>query len=348
MTRHPFKGSIPSAYFNPMQKVYANDVLPYQKKKMEELCQLRGVGDQIIFYFNEKAALTGIFPPGNKALFGYWDAELDLVASAELFHALEEDAKQLGYEKIQGPVNFNTFHSNRIRLKAGESWTSFPGEPANPDYYQDLLIASGFQLVQRYASHFIDARTVQVVYARQQLYLDTLSEIPFEAIPLNATFWKEHLIEIHQLLHKVFSENLAYSPISFDEFKMEFGEDFGARLCPHTSVIFRDKESGEWAAISLCLPNYHELELVKDNFQFERDYPHLKRKTFLAKTVGVHPDYRNRRLMHYLAAYGMLKFPAYYEDAIFCLMREGNISNSFTARIKKEEVFYGLFEKEIN
>ena len=36
------------------------------------------------------------------------------------------------------------------------------------------------------------------------------------------------------------------------------------------------------------------------------------------------------------------------KDAIFCLMREDSISNSFTARLPREEAHYALFSKEIS
>jgi len=82
-------------------------------------------------------------------------------------------------------------------------------------------------------------------------------------------------------------------------------------------------------------------------YNFKEHYPLLKRKTFLVKTVGVHPDFRQRKLSQYLAAYGMMRLSKLYEDAIFCLMRSDNTSNYFTARYEKEVAHYALFGKEL-
>ncbi|MDX5321112.1 MAG: hypothetical protein LPK45_08400 [Bacteroidota bacterium] len=152
---------------------------------------------------------------------------------------------------------------------------------------------------------------------------------------------------MYEFIQAIFGENAHYRSITFEEFCVDYGPAYGAKLCPNTSVLFRDKTNGQWAALSLCMPNYHELTDAQPAYRFDRDYEKLSRRTFLIKTVGVHPDYRQKHLMRYLAAYGMLQFPRFYEDAIFCLIREDNVSNSFTARMNKEIVSYGLYACEL-
>ena len=89
---------------------------------------------------------------------------------------------------------------------------------------------------------------------------------------------------------------------------------YAAKLCPYSSVIFRERNSGKLAAISLCHPNYYDLHLPKS------DAPNFSARLFkiipqnlLAKTVGVHPDFRQQGLMDLLAAYAMRNFQTYYE-----------------------------------
>ena len=118
------------------------------------------------------------------------------------------------------------------------------------------------------------------------------------------------------------------------------------RRCPHTSALALERRSGRPVALSLCMPNYAALRLKRPPI-FERDYPRLPHRTMLAKTQGVHPDFRRRGLLNYLGAFGMLRFRDYYDDVIFCLMREGNPSLRFTNAFPFEEVGYGLYGRRL-
>jgi hypothetical protein len=113
-------------------------------------------------------------------------------------------------------------------------------------------------------------------------------------------------------------------------------------------VLFREKGSGKLVAISLCHPNYFGLHLPSGaSPDFERDYHRLRRKTLLAKTVGVHPDFRQGGLQNLLAAYAMLSFREYYEEVVFCLMRADNYSLRFTDGMLVEKAYYALFERQL-
>ncbi|HCS21309.1 MAG TPA: hypothetical protein DIW47_12240 [Bacteroidetes bacterium] len=350
MNRHPFDGSLNQGFFSVFKEIYAlkPEALQHEIERTLALFRLRESQEEVYLVYDEKVRLAGIFPAqGEIAYFGFWDGVCDLSSHKKAFQFVSEEAAKRGYKTLLGPINFNTFHSYRIRLQTPQAWTSFPGEPHNPDYYADLLKDCGFTISGRFNSHYISSEEVEKLYTRQEHYLQSLEDIPFEKIPVNAAFWEARLPELFSLIQSIFSANPNYHQVTFEEFCLDYGKAYGRMICPHTSVVFKDKSSGEWAAISLCLPNYHELKGVQGPYSFEEHYPLLTRKTFLAKTVGVHPKFRNRHLMRYLAAYGMLRFPQFYEDAIFCLMRDDNISNSFTARHQKEIVNYALFRRSL-
>ena len=80
---------------------------------------------------------------------------------------------------------------------------------------------------------------------------------------------------------------------------------------------------------------------------FERVFPNVQKKTLMAKTVGVHPDFRQQRLMSYLAAYAMFSFRELYEEVLFCLMRSDNFSTHFTNGLPYEAVQYALYQKQL-
>jgi hypothetical protein len=177
--------------------------------------------------------------------------------------------------------------------------------------------------------------------------LAALEQIPYEFIPLNPATWQEYETELFELINQIFSANPAYRSIPLAQFRRLYNATYAAKLCPHTSVLFRAKVSGQLVALSFCHPNYAPLRLGSVAPVFTRDYPLLPEKTLLAKTVGVHPDFRNQQLMNYMGAYGMMNFRELYDQVIFCLMRSDNFSRHFTDGLPAEVAQYALFGKNL-
>ena len=167
--------------------------------------------------------------------------------------------------------------------------------------------------------------------------------MPFDFVPLNAETWARYEPELFRLVDQIFGANPGYRSISFEQFRLLYNAKYAAGLCPQTSVLFRDRATGQLAALSLCHPNYAPLGLTAPPV-FDHDFPRLSTKTLLAKTVGVHPDFRGRGLMNFLGAYGMVHFRERYEQVIFCLMRADNASLHFTNALPFERARYAVFE----
>ena len=300
--------------------------------RVEALLALkRGAAAVELFWVPGEARLLGIHLPGSKvALFGFWETTDDAALTAELFAAFERWAKRRGCTRVEGPKNFNTFHNYRLRL-GDAPWQQFTREPVNPSYYPALLEQAGYTVIQRSVSRLISARIIPRAYTDKQALLAGLKSLPYEFIPLTREVWARRAPEIFALVGDIFGRNPGYQPISVEEFELQYDSVWAASLCPHTSVLLAERGSGRLVALSLCYPNYAPLRLQSPPV-FAEHYPLLEHRTMLAKTQGVHPDYRQRGLMNYLGAYGMMQFRDYYDDTIFCLMREGNPSLRFTER----------------
>ena len=143
----------------------------------------------------------------------------------------------------------------------------------------------------------------------------------------------------------IFSANPFYRKISWKQFSAIYNHQFAEKLCPHSAVLFQEKITNTLAAMSLCMPDYGYVSNLKSNYTFVEDYPNLSPKILLAKSVGVHPDYRGQNLMNYLAAYAMLSFEGYYDEIIFCTMRSDNLSLRFSDALPHETSKYALFSK---
>lgn len=347
--RIEYSGSFPNGFFTITKKIYANlDFLPEESEaSVKELFELKKEDHQIIIYTDhQNIRLAGIFPKAeDHCYFGYWESINDWELNKELFELLHKDAILLKRGKIIGPMHFNTFHRYRLRLGEVPSWGMFEREPVNLTYYPKLLEKLGYKTGLTYESRYIPAPEIEKIYREKERFVSTVDEIPYEIIPLNSENWNTYEDDIFKLVENIFAENPGYKPINFSEFHLLYNQDFADKLCPNTACLFKDKETRKLVSLSFCLPKYKDLKI--ENPRFEPDFYKLKNRTLLAKTLGVHPRYRNMNLMNYSGAYGMLSFREVYEDIIFCLMKTDNHSLHFTEGIPCEKAFYALYEKNI-
>jgi GNAT superfamily N-acetyltransferase len=345
----PVREELPASFFALAGRPY--EALPFRPDDepdvIREVFRMEAQRNEILLYTDHASLrLVGIFPHGAaEAYFGFWETEEALASNREAFALLEADARSRGRAVVIGPLHFNTFH--RYRLRLGEpSWGMFDREPVNPSYYPSLLGQLGYSVRSTFESRLIRKETVPDVYVDKQGLLAALDAIPFQFIPLDEAAWVRHEDEIVELVHQVFSANPAYKPISREQFELLYNRQFAARLCPHSSVLFRDKASGQLAAMSFCHPNYHALPAPPAGAPvFARDFPALPRKVLLAKSVGVHPGFRRQGLMAYLGAYAMLSFRELYDEVVFCLMRSDNFSLHFSNDYPYEAAQYALYHK---
>jgi hypothetical protein len=350
LTRLPYQGQLPESFWTIPARVYAGQPLrPVESRALTEqlFAQEAQRNDLVLYTDHATLRLVGIFPhEAEEAFFGYWETLDDAALIQQAFEALAAEARQRGRCRLVGPLNFSTFHAYRLRLPPVPTWGQFDWEPVNPDYYPARLAAAGLAPVSTFESRRIRPQDVPAVFTEKDMLLRELARIPFDFIPLNEQTWQEHEAPIFELVQAIFGANPGYRPVPAEQFRLLYNRQYAAKLCPHTSVLFRDQATGALAALSFCHPNYSELP-ADTRPVFERDFPRLQRRQLLAKTVGVHPDYRQRGLMSYLGAYGMVHFRERYDDVIFCLMRTGNFSLHFTDGLPAETAHYVLFGQEL-
>ena len=351
--RFPYAGRLPPGFADVARPLYAGQpYAPADEPTAARLCELLAATHDIVFYTDQRTLrLAGIFPKdaaGGTAYFGFWETVDDAALNTRAFDQLRAEAAARGFARVQGPLHGSTYFPYRLRLGEVPSWGQFDREPVNPPYYPQLLAEAGFRPTLAFESRRLRAATVPVVYRQQAAALSQLDELPFEFIALNAGVWQALEDEIFALIHQVFGQNPAYRAVSRAQFGLLYNAEYAAGLCPHSSVLFRHRASGRLAALSLCQPNYRPLRLPPGTSpDFTRHYPQLPApRTLLARTVGVHPDFRGQGLQALLAAYAMRSFLSHYDDVIFCLMRADNLSLRFTDGLPTEVAHYALFEQE--
>jgi GNAT superfamily N-acetyltransferase len=352
LERIPYSDALPASFFKLATRPYSPLCFAPDEDAplIEALFRQEAPQHHIVVYTDHRQLrLVGLFPlQGSEAYFGFWETTYNPDLNARAFALLAADAVHFRKDTIAGPLHFNTYQRYRLRLGAPPSWHQFDREPVNPGYYPNLLRQAGFTPSLTFQSQLLRAEALPRLYQEKSPALEKLGQIQFDFIPVTPASWELLAEEIYQLIHQVFSQNPAYKPVPRAQFELLYNPQYAARLCPHSSVIFREQGSGRLAAISLCQPNYRALKLPAGTApEFAVHYQQLLQKTLLAKTVGVHPDFRRQGLMELLAAYAMQQFQNYYAEIIFCLMRSDNYSLRFTNGLSVETAHYALFERRV-
>jgi len=306
-----------------------------------------------------QSRLAGFYDPNQRiddqsvAFFGFWETQNELAPNQTLFRELEQWAKQQGADVLYGPINFTTFNAYRIRLSDFDQGC-FPGEPYNPSYYVELMAQLGFSVNCRYKTDFLipsevmqGARLVKHKFSRH-----------FTFTELTGEFWLAHLAEFYAAIDVIFSENFAYSPISYDVFSSSYGASIAQRLCPKTSVLALDQKQ-RIAGFFLVFPDYAPLccqgasaPMALSEMSYAQHYAQLPEpRLALGKTMGVLPRYRNKGLRGglytILSAEVAERVAQHYAQTAACLMREGNPSQALVDRYRHHVRFYGLYEKAL-
>jgi hypothetical protein len=287
------------------------------------------------------------------AYFGYWETGGSKEENQKLFAALESWTLQHSVSQIYGPINFSTYFPYRVKTAASLDYQPFIGEPYNAKSYQAILESLSYELKQSYISqvfHPIEDM-IKVSVPKLANLPSVLSQgFTFEQLTREAWFkWEK---EFHQVIDEIFSQNFAYSKISFDNFAETLSKDFATKLCPKTSfVVFKDREI---ASFLLNFPDYSPLAKqgmgkrvdVKD-LDYAKHFRLLKDPILLIKTSGVREKYRSVGLHSLMAAKCFEASAGIYRSAIGCLIKEGNLSANYGKKNAPDYRRYGLFAKNL-
>lgn len=299
-------------------------------------------------FFNPELEVDGHRP----AFFGYFEALDDLDACQSLFDDAKAWARAQGATALYGPINFTTYGTYRIKLDHFDK-RAFLGEPYNPDYYPALMEKLGFELRYRYETR-INERTEEMVPMVEQFYSPMRHNILslFDIQTIDAAFWMKHVEGLYPIINSIFANNFAYTPVDFDTYMKSCGEPFARKLCPHSSVAAFDR-SGMMAGFFLCFPDYSPVlnqgasaPVSAAEVNFDQHFEQLPTpRLALAKTGGVHPDYREAGLFNALSCELSLRLLPHYQQTAGAMVREDNPSLRFAARFGPQARNYGLFKQ---
>jgi len=305
---------LPESFFQLTKKIYQGDPnwIPENEEKIRNQFSIENSyfdrSTAKVFVHNKEARLVGFYNPElsiedeSVAYFGFWETVNDAAIASLLFSQFEQWAKEQGASRVYGPINFSTYQNNRLRIDAFEQ-APFIDEPYNPSYYPELLTGQGYDIKYKYLTGINQnlPNLVEQLAPSFEMMKKKLDGV-FHFEPLNEKVWLENLEKLYPLVDSIFSENFAYTPISWENFKAQCGESFAKKMCPKTSMLVRDND-GEIAAFFITYPDYGSLvnqggqqegELLNSiDISFDQHYPLLQQpRLLLAKTTGIAHKYR--------------------------------------------------------
>lgn len=359
---------LPEAFKALPRQVYADDPswIPEDPAALDVLFSERHAffehGRATVEVVDGAARLAGFFDPGLQldgrpvAFFGCWESVDVLAPNRTLFARVARWARQQGAAHLYGPIDFSTFRRYRLRTSAPEGAGCFPGEPYNPPYYPALLERLGFTVAARYvtqASSRPYPEAAAAILAARAASLDAPPDPSLRVRLLTPRFWMDHLPHLYPLVDATFGQNFAYTSISYDTFEAVCGRPFARRFCPHTSqVVLNDRD--EIVGFFLAFPDYGPLvrqgnpqRLPLAEVAYDTHFDRLERPTFLAKTLGIHPDYRRQGLLNHMATEAVRRSLDRYYDGMICLMKSDNVSTRYGLPFADRLRTYALYAKAL-
>ena len=259
---------LPDQFLEIPHAIYGNDTNWVPENRASVISSFSGGNP----YFENNAALViaedgirlaGFFNPnlnidGQKvAFFGYWETPNNLESNQRVFSKFESWAKNKGAEQVFGPINFSTFGDYRLRID-GFDRPQFLGEPYNPNYYPELLASLGYEVRYKYFTACCTIETLAFAAKMQMEHLEKkVSAAGIEIVPLTPEYWIDNLDQLYPIIDCIFSENFAYTPITFDQFKVYCGEKFAKKFCTKMSNIAL--KGDKLVAFQLFYPDYSPL-----------------------------------------------------------------------------------------
>ena len=353
--------ALPEAFIELPQRLYADDP-HWQGEDAQALSWQFSTANP---WFDSGRAWLGVLPGQARlagflseqpvegepaAFFGFWESLDDPAPNRRLFQGLSDWARGQGAKHLYGPINFSTFGAYRLRLNAFEAGC-FLGEPWNPPYYPALLESLGFALRYRYLSVLSYTRqvaaSIRPEYQRIKPRLDAL--VHLEA--LSGEVWMAHLDELYAFIDAVFGANFAYTPLSRGAFERHCGQMLADRLCPHTSVLARAHDGRiagffvTYADFSPLLRQGNPQRLPASSLKHAEHFELLPQpRRLLAKTTGVHPDFREHGLFSAMGCELALRAETHYQQIVGAMMREDNNSRTLALRHGGSDMhYYGLY-----
>ena len=193
-----------------------------------------------LVYQNKKIVAKAILAWRNGSLtgnLGYIDWENNLNVAKTLTDKVEAYARNMGLNEIKTPVDMNFFVKYRIKCPGGGA--PYFGEPIYPDYYHDLFLGTGFQVVGSWDTYLIKRFSSFSNFIKKRKNFEKKKHDFHDQVNvrfLKISDWESELKIVYKLFLDSFSSMPEFEPITFEQFKLVY-DDFKYIIHPLLSYI---------------------------------------------------------------------------------------------------------------
>ena len=260
----------------------------------------------------------------DKCMFGFVDLENDFEAAQGLFEKAERRAKELGFRRLFGPMNYNTWMSYRWALNDFDV-KYFP-DCDNEAYHIDFIRRLGYKELYTYRSAHVRLDN-KLFSIGEAVYRQKLNEgFTFKFFAGEEAYALAD--DIFDICRDAFSGGYLYSDISREEFREIYLS--WTRLIPRLEMIvafYNDRAAGfSMGYVNPCNPN---------------DY--------ISKTTAVRREFQHNKLylaLVYLGYSHILDLG--FKDVVYHFECEQRSTfRRFDGDIESKEKRYAVFVKEL-
>ena len=261
----------------------------------------------------------------HQCMFGFVNLPEDFATVRKLFNKVEQRAKELGYDEIIGPMNYDTWMSYRWALN--DYGVRYFPDCENPRYYVDYIKKLGYKELYTYRSAHVKIYNKLYWLGKIISVKKKLEMFKFEFVDGEAAYSK--VKEIFEISTDAFCEAYLYSKIPFKYFERIYLEWIKKIDNVAVYMVYKDGEP----------------------IAFEMGYlnPYNK-KEFITKTIAVKKKYQGRKLYVALLYLGCKYVKSLgLDEVIFHFQCEQKSSfKRFDGDIESREKRYAMFVKELN
>lgn len=230
-----------------------------------------------------------------------------------------------------GPADGSTWMSYRFVIDAGNEPPFFL-EPQNPPEWPAQFRSTGFKPLAYYRSSIQDDLSIRD--GRVAACDARLKRTGVRIRPLDVQRFDADLRRIHALSLEAFSSSLLFSSIPVEVFVERYR---GLMRIIEPELVTIAEHGDQLVGYLFALPDMLEITREKHS------------RTIILKTIAVLPGRRYSGLGHVLAMHAAARARKLgYTRVIHALMREGNGSANWSAKLGRPIRRYALFAKTLN
>jgi len=236
-----------------------------------------------------------------EGLIGFYECIEDDTISKKLIETAESYLIQEGCENIRAPIDLTIWHPYRFVLDQGDE--SFLLEPLTKGYYSEQFKNVGYTVAVEYGSAERSDFNTIMDYTKKD-WENAISE-GFRIRTLSADNYKEGISSIYEMSKNLFKDSWSYVEISKEEYSYIY-DDYAKNIDNLIIQIISDQDGND---IGFC-------SSIIDS----------KRNIIILKTIGILPEYQNKRVgAALLYEQHKVATDRKFSKEIYALIKLGNI-----------------------